>query len=291
MEQATRSLKVLSPAQRDGYFQHGFAYPFDALSSTEVVERQRDFERFETRLGKQLTQAEMKWRAAPYTFLPWMDALVRHPRILDAVEDVIGPDILVFHTTVFVKEPGTPAFTAWHQDATYFGLAPYEHITAWLALTDASRLAGCMEMLSFNGAPRQYRHSPAKLANSLNSAGQVIDEPLDESDTVFMELRAGQFSLHHTLSPHRSPPNNAAHRRIGLGISYIPAHCKSTGSYRLPALLVRGRDHGNFELLPGAPKEEFSPEGLAVHDDFYRRLRENGAEQQRLHDSQFSAAA
>ncbi|MGH7247263.1 MAG: phytanoyl-CoA dioxygenase family protein, partial [Pseudomonadota bacterium] len=117
----------------------------------------------------------------------------------------------------------------------------------------------------------------------INGGGQAIVEPFDEAGAVMMALRAGEFSLHHTLLRHRSAPNRAAHRRIGLGISYIPAQVRTTGSHRLPARLVRGRDSGgHFDLLP-APAGEFDPAALGRHDEVYRCYRENYAEQMALH--------
>jgi non-haem Fe2+, alpha-ketoglutarate-dependent halogenase len=281
-------MKALSEQQVQDYRHHGFLFPVPALSKQEAAQCLQDLARLEARLGSPLPKAEMKWRGAAYTYLPWVNALVRHPRILDVIEDVIGPDILVFQSTFFIKEPGTPAFTAWHQDATYFGLEPHEHVTAWVALSEASRKAGCMDVLSSHGSPRQRHHAAARLEHSLNGAGQVIVEPLDESEAVAMELRAGELSLHHTLCPHRSAPNRAAHRRVGLGISYIPAHVRTTGSYRLPALLVRGADRwGHLDLLP-SPAGELTPEGLAVHERAYKRYREHYSEQEKRHDEQFA---
>ena len=281
-------MKKLTEQQVRDYRHHGFLFPVPALSSQEAAQCLQNLEAFETRLGSPLPKAEMKWRGAAYTFLPWVDALVRDARILDAIEDVIGPDILVYQSTFFIKEPGTPAFTAWHQDATYFGLEPYEHVTAWIALSDASREAGCMDVVSSHGAPKQRRHAAARLEHSLNGAGQVIVEPLDESAAVAMELKAGEFSLHHTLCPHRSAPNRAGHRRVGLGISYVPAHVRTTGSYRMPALLVRGVDRwGNFDLLP-SPTGEMNAEGIAVHERAYRRYREHYSEQEKRHEAQFA---
>ena len=86
-----------------------------------------------------------------------------------------------------------------------------------------------MEVLSAHGAPRQMHHAALRLEDSINRAGQTITEPLDETDATAMQLEAGSFSLHHTLCVHRSAPNRAAHRRIGLGINYIPAHVRPTG--------------------------------------------------------------
>ena len=86
-------------------------------------------------------------RVKPYLLFPWAAELVRHASILDLVEAVIGPDILVFHTTVWLKPPRSENYVPWHQDATYFGLAPFEHITAWVALTPSRPESGCVRVI------------------------------------------------------------------------------------------------------------------------------------------------
>jgi len=283
-------MKSLTEEQARRYAHDGYLFPVPALSAAERETCLAGLARFEARLGTKLTDADRKWRSAGYTHLPWVDALARHPRILDAVEDVIGPDILVWTSTFFIKEPGSPTFAAWHQDATYFGLTPTDHVTAWVALTDAGSEAGCMEVLSSRGQPRQHRHAALKLAHSINGGGQTITEPLDETDVVTMALPAGAFSLHHTLCAHRSAPNRSAHRRIGLGISYIPTRVRPVGTYRMPALLVRGADRfGHFDLL-SPPTAESDDDGIARHDQVYRRYRENYYEQVEHHDREFADA-
>ena len=192
--------KVLNEAQIAQYRRDGYLFPFPALSPQELAECNAGLARFEEWLGAPVNQGDFRWRSASYVFLPWVDALVRHPRILDAVEDLIGPDILVYTATWFIKEAHSPAFAAWHQDATYFGLVPNDqHVTAWVALSDASAEAGCMEVASSQGRPRQMHHAALRLANSINGAGQAIVEPVDQSGTAMMELSAGSFSLHNTL--------------------------------------------------------------------------------------------
>jgi non-haem Fe2+, alpha-ketoglutarate-dependent halogenase len=281
---------MLTAEQVDQYRHDGYLFPVPALSLDEISECLAGLERFERWLGTPVTEADRKWRSAGYVVLPWVDALVRHPRILDAVESLIGPDILVYTSTFFIKEPHSPIFAAWHQDATYFGLIPHEHVTAWVALTDATAEAGCMEVVSSHGMPQQLRHAALGLANSINGGGQAIVEGFDQGDAVAMQLPAGHFSLHHTLCRHRSAPNRASHRRIGLGISYIPAHVRTVGSHRLSALLVRGRDTGgHFDLLP-APERELGAAELKRHERVYRRYRENYAEQTEWHERRFAAA-
>ena len=142
---------ALTAEQVAKYRYDGYLYPVPALSPEEVAEYNADLARFEERLGKPVNQGDWRWRSAAYVFLPWLDGLVRHPRILDSVESLIGPDILVFTSTFFIKEANSPTFAAWHQDATYFGIEPYEHVTAWVALSDATEEAGCMEVVSSRG--------------------------------------------------------------------------------------------------------------------------------------------
>src|SRR5262245_11106450 len=142
-----------------------------------------------------------------------------------------------------------------------------------------------MEVLSAQGAARPMRHAALQLKDSINRTGQTITEPLDESAAVTMALPAGSFSLHHGLCPHRSAPNRAAHRRIGLGINYIPAHVRPTGSVRMSSMLVRGQDKGApFELFE-PPAEEFD---MARHGVVYDRYAENYREQVKRHEEQFA---
>lgn len=277
------SMKKLTLGQVDAYQRDGFLFPIDGLGAAETGKYRLEFGRYEEWLGQPLPQADLKWRGLTYLLMPWVDELVRHPAILDAVEDVIGPDILLYMATFFIKEAKSPSFTAWHQDATYFGLTPHEHVTAWVALTDASAQAGCMEVVSSNGKPRQLRHEELRSGNSINSRGQTITEAFDKSTAVAMALDAGQFSLHHTLCAHRSEPNGAEHRRIGLGISYMPAHVKHTGELRMPAVLVRGSDrYGHFDLMP-RPSAFCDEASVALHDSAYRRYRASYEEQAALH--------
>ena len=280
---------VLTDQQIAQYRHDGYLFPFPALSAAELAECDAGLGRYEAWLGMPVNQADRRWRSASYVMLPWVDALTRHPKILDVVADLIGPDILVYTATWFIKEALSPTFAAWHQDATYFGLDPHEHITAWVALSEASAEAGCMEVVSAQGSPRQLRHAALGLEHSINGGGQAIVEAFDAGGGEMMALPAGSFSLHHTLCAHRSAPNRAAHRRVGLGISYIPARCRLTGSVRMCARLVRGDDTGgNFELIP-PPEGELHPAAVARHERVYRLYRDNYAEQIAAHERAFAA--
>ncbi len=284
-------MKALTQEQVDSYRYNGFLFPIPALTPDEVATCLAGVNRLEAELGCPIAQADIKWRSHAYAHSPWFNDLIRHPRILDAVEDVIGPNILVWTSTFFIKEPNSPTYAAWHQDGTYFGLEPKEQVNAWVALTDATAEAGCMEQLSSRGAPRQYRHAALGLPNSINRAGQTIMDPFDDTEPVSMALPAGSFSLHHELAVHRSSPNRAAHRRVGIGLNYIPTHVRVNSPVRLKAMLVRGEDtYGHFELID-PPTAERDAAALAVHQEVSDRYRANYDIQVRRHAEQFPSAA
>src|SRR5213083_922339 len=151
----------LSQAQVERYARDGFLSPVPALTAEEAAHYRGKLAAFEQAVGGPLTTPgiDEPYRSRTHVLLAWVHGLVSHPAILDAVEQLIGPDILVYTSTWFIKEPESPAIAAWHQDATYFGLRPYVHVTAWLALTDATAENGCMEFLpgSHRGGQRPHR--------------------------------------------------------------------------------------------------------------------------------------
>lgn len=273
------------PADKVAQWQHdGFLSPFPLLDEAELRACRQGVERYEAWLGSPINaHPDMRWRSMPYLLLPWAAKLARDPRILDKVEDLLGPDILIFTSTFFIKEPHSPTIAAWHQDSTYYGLEPKEEVTVWIALTEASEAAGCMDALSFQGRPRQLSHVSRVVKDSVNRAGQVITEPLDDGAPVAMPLQPGWFSMHHGLCPHRSGPNTSSHRRIGLGLNYIPARARPSGSIRQAALLVRGTDrYGHFE--PAAwPRDELGDNELKVHERAMSLYRDGYLEEEAKH--------
>jgi non-haem Fe2+, alpha-ketoglutarate-dependent halogenase len=262
----------------------GFLSPFPLLDEEELQACRQGVERYEAWLGSTINaHPDMRWRSMPYLLLPWAARLARDPRILDKVEALLGADILIFTSTFFIKEPHSATIAAWHQDSTYYGLEPKEEVTVWIALTEASEAAGCMDALPFQGRPRQLSHVSRVVKDSVNRAGQVITEPLDDSAPVPMPLKPGWFSLHHGLCPHRSGPNTSSHRRIGLGLNYIPTRARPSGSVRQAALLVRGTDrYGHFE--PAAwPKDELGENELKVHERAMNLYRDGYLEEEAKH--------
>ena len=235
--------KLLSEAQVQAYERDGFVFPVDVLSAAEVCAYRQELQAWEHARGAAIDFPE---KSKSYLLFNWADQLVHHPRILDAVEDLIGPDILVYHSTLFLKEAHTPAFVRWHQDSTYFYLQPHLHVTAWVALSEASVQAGCMQALPGSHRWGAFEHDDKPEAMNMIRRGQGISGRFDQVQGQFMPVGAGQMSLHHTDLVHASGGNDSDDRRIGYAISYIPAHVRPVGAVRPSALCVRGRSHGHF---------------------------------------------
>ncbi len=274
--------KKLTQSQIDQYHRDGFVFPLDAFSRDEAMRYRRAMEDFEATHGP-IGKGRNNFK--PHLLFTWVDEIVHHPAVLDAVEDLIGPDIRLFHLTVWPKNAHDPAYVGWHQDATYFGLEPALHVTAWVALTDASIEAGCMEVIPGSHKAGQLHHAEhLEENNNLLSRGQTLTGAFDKSHTVCMPVSAGQFSLHHTHLIHNSPPNRSNDRRIGLGISYIPTAVRCTSQTRLSAMLVRGTDrYGHFDDEP-RPQVDFGAAEQAAHADAVARYRASNAEQTRRYD-------
>ena len=267
----------LSQAQVDAFRRDGYYAPVDVFSVDEARRWRADLEAFESMLPPGSVSAGNRRKL--HVRCPWARDLVQDPRLLDVMESILGPDILVFTSTFFIKEPNTDAITAWHQDATYFGLQPYEHVTAWVALSEASIESGCMEFIPGSHRWGQLAHGRDALPGTINAGARSISEPIDSSTAVFAPVKTGQVSLHHTLIAHNSPPNRSNDRRIGLGISYIPTHCKHSGSKRMSATLVRGVDRcGHFDLEDD-PRTLSAAAQAEAHDRAYSIYRECHAEQ------------
>jgi len=255
--------KILTDAQLAQYEADGFCGGVDVLSADEVALYREQLEAWERRMGHNLDFPE---KSKSYMLFNWADAIVHHPRVLDAVEDLIGPDILAFHSTMWIKEAQTPAFVLWHQDGAHFHLDPALHVTAWVALSEASVQAGCMHMIpgSHKGSWLEHEDRPSK--DNMIRRGQGLPG-FEGQPGVPAPLRAGQLSLHHTKTIHCSAPNDNTDRRMGYGISYIPTSVRPTGPARPSALLVRGEDRFGHFHPERRLRQEMSSEAIAGHKD------------------------
>lgn len=255
--------KRLSPEAVARYHRDGFYFPVPVLSAAEARGYRDRLEAYEKTQGGPIAG---NMRHKVHLLFTWANELARHPAVLDAIEDVIGPDILCWSTTFFIKEAHSPSFVSWHQDATYWGLSTSDVITAWVAFADAPVESGAMKFWPGSHLRNQLEHRDTFDKDNLLSRGQEIAVDVPDGAGIDVPLKAGEMSLHHVLLAHGSGPNTTGDRRIGLAIRYIPPHVRQL-KVRDRAMLVRGRDtHGNFDLET-PPLTDLDPAALAAHQD------------------------
>jgi non-heme Fe2+,alpha-ketoglutarate-dependent halogenase len=254
-------MKILTEEAIQRYRDTGYLAPIRALSTTEAAGIRTKLETFEAGAGP----LAGKLRQKSHLLFTWLNDLIRHGRILDAVEDVIGPDILCWGTSFFIKEPRNPAYVSWHQDSTYWGLDPSDIVTAWVALSDSTTKNGAMRVVPGSHTVAQIPHRDTFRPDNLLSRGQEVMIDVDDAQAATLTLKAGEMSLHHVRLIHGSEPNPSDRRRIGFAIRYLPTYVRQVAGSHDWATLVRGVDHyGNFELEQ-RPDSDMSEAAQAYH--------------------------
>jgi len=259
---------ALSAEQVAQYRRDGFLTPLTAFSQAEAAGLLAKLEREESADGGKLTPAHNQ---KSHLIYPWIADVVRRAEVLDAVESVIGPDILLWGCGFFSKDPGDGKIVSWHQDSTYWGLSEPDIVTAWVAFTPSTPQSGCMRVIPGTHMKDQLPHNDTHATNNLLSRGQEVAVEVDERQAADVVLQPGEMSLHHVRLIHGSGVNRAPHRRVGLALRYIPTRIYQTAGKEDSATLVRGTDrYGNFHPEP-RPTRDHDPECFAFHKQIMDR--------------------
>ncbi len=259
--------KILTQAQIDAFHGDGCVFPIRVMSTEDALAIRRKLETFENAAGGPL-KGDLRHKS--HLLFPWLDEVVHHTRIVDAIEDLYGPDLLCWSTNFFIKEANNPAFVSWHQDSTYWGLSTPDVVTAWVALTPSNESNGAMGFIPGTHRSEQIPHRDTFAKNNLLTRGQEVAVDVDQSRAVTIELQPGEISLHHVRLVHGSPANPSNDRRIGFAVRYIPTSVSQVAG-RDSASLVRGSDrfhHFDLEPRPGA---EMDPAFVKLHKEITER--------------------
>ena len=267
----------LTDEQIARYERDGFVSPVRVMPEGEAVALRSETEAFEAAQGKPIHGIQ---KTKSCLLFPWLYELVSRTEILDAVEDLIGPDILMYQNGAWLKEPDSDAYVSWHQDATYYGMDPLDLVTCWVALSPATVETGCMQVVPGSHKrgmiPVDYTEvSPGNLLSS----GQRTRLAIDDAEVVPMELRPGEMSMHHVCLVHSSRPNCGSDRRVGFSIAYMGPHVRQTTRQRASAMLMRGRDKfGHYPLEEGPPVAPDDPATVERHARAVALYREKARE-------------
>jgi hypothetical protein len=268
---------LMASTMAAAYEKDGFFFPYDVTGEAEAAALLADLEAAEAQFAGDRTRLS-QLRSYPAQLLPSFAALIRHPRLIEAVSHIIGPDLLVWSCGFFIKEPSSKSYVSWHQDLNYWGLDGDREITAWYALTPATAENGCMRFVAGSHRKKDVPHVDSFAQDNLLTRGQEIAVQVDEAQAVNVELRPGQVSFHHGHLFHASAPNLTNSRRLGVAIRYVAPSMKQTSGEKLLVSQVAGKDdYGHFEIMP-------PPAGRLAEEDFERARRNTEMKKGILYD-------
>ena len=279
--------KILDDAAIADYHRSGAQAPIRIFSPAEAAALRQSLEAVEARRGPVFTENRARpgdtikgsYRFKSHLLFKWLADVIRDPRVLDLVEDLIGPDILCWTTHWFIKEANSPQYVSWHQDSNYWGIESDDFVSVWLALSASNRASGCLRVLPGSHRGTAMEHVDTWQTDNMLTRGQTIRN-IDEADAVSLVLEPGEIALFDYRLAHASDPNTSSDRRIGLGIRYIAPSARQVRADWDSASLVRGDDRfGHFELEP-EPACDFDPAAVSFHqraDEEQRKIYYRGA--------------
>ena len=269
--------KVLTEVQIAQYKELGFVTPIRAISEAEALQCRLNLEAFEAESGRSAVET---LNQKGHLYFDWLWKLCHNPRIVGAVEDLIGPDIMVMASRFWIKEARDRKFVGWHQDMAYFGLEPPVLITMWLALTEVTRENGCMHFIPGSHKGPKHFHTETENEDSLLSRRQEI-RGLDTSDMIEVLLHAGEFSLHDGELLHNSDRNLSDDRRIGFALMVFPTSVRSTQGRRSMTLLNGVDRYNHFDHDP-EPRMDRDPAIWELMQEATRRYHDPAIKQEAL---------
>ncbi len=248
---------------KEFYDENGYFLPIDAVENITVDKAAEKLIKLSENPPKSIKHP---WNLQAHLLADWIYNLCISPILLDAVEEVIGRNILIQSADIFIKPAKGKKHINWHQDANYWGLEPYELVTGWIALTDVNIDNGCMNYLPKSHLQNKIEHIETFDKNSDLTRGQQVKINIDKKEIVPVVLKKGQAALHHCLLAHGSGPNKSESHRIGIAVRYLPTHVKQTKGPPISMILARGTDdYKNFKM-DKIPKGDFDNEAIAEHD-------------------------
>ena len=269
-------MAYLSSNQLKQYKDEGFVSPINVFSKEKAKEIRDEIELIEKEIPEEF---EKSGRYNAHLISPLLDEVTHDPKILDAVQSLIGEDILVCGTTLFIKNPNEKDFVSYHQDAKYIGLEPHNWVTAWVAITDSNEHNGCMRMWSGSHKDNLKEHDQKFNQGNLLTRGQTVQN-VPKEKIIPLVLTAGQMSLHHPTTVHGSDINKSDDRRIGFVIqSYIGANVKQVLG-KNSVQIARGKDDFNFHQKIRRNKSLMDKDDLELkkqENDYLQEIFYNGS--------------
>ena len=259
MYQISDNVRRLTNKEKQQYSEQGYVKNLPVFSYNGALELQGLFEELSSRLPSDvdINKTNM-WHKASKKF----HDLCRTPEILDYVEDILGPYFVQWGGQFFHKEPKSGSVVPWHQDAQYWPLKPANAVTVWLAVYDTDKENGAMKVVSgsHKKGSNGFKHHTNN-ASHLVLDQEVSEDQIDQDNIVYMDLKAGEISLHNDALLHGSDPNNSDRRRCGITMRFSPTNVKGDLNEWpfFETQLARGIDSFKLNPIAQIPRGEATP--------------------------------
>ncbi len=261
----------LSKEQIAAYRDDGFLFPLPVLSVEQAFDYRMQLETIERDyVDSQLLRRPLSdyIRTHSDVIMPMAAELALQATVLDAVESILGPDLMVWGADFFIKEAYSPMRVTMHQDLTYWGLGETSNqVTAWIALSASTVESGCVNLLKGSHKNTILPHTDTLAGDNLLSRGQEVEVDVRDEDCTHVVLEPGEMSLHHGLAIHGSNPNKSNDRRIGFAVRYISPDVGQKSARREYAMLARGVDRSNGFIHYAPPSSLFSASSLSLYEE------------------------
>ena len=258
--------KILTKEQLVRSQTEGCVFPVRIMEIEKAHEYRSTYEAIEARKGKDVPEL---LSVKPHILFPWLFELATTPTLLDAMEDLLGPNLLLTTCAIWPKKANDPSFVTWHQDSTYFGYDPMDVWGAWISITDSHEDNGCLKYLPGSHLKPEMAHEETFEENNMLSRGQRISEDFDVRKAINVELEPGECTIHHFRLAHSSEANLSDRRRIGILFVFCPPYVKPTNELN-SGILVRGEDEYGYWKSDPLPTTDLDPANLEYYEKFWR---------------------
>ncbi|KAM9795654.1 putative alpha-ketoglutarate-dependent hypophosphite dioxygenase [Neosynchiropus ocellatus] len=227
-QMTTREEKIKST-----YDEQGYLTSLSILSEAELQDAQQAFQELEKKHGEAYTQYSLHNIHLQHK---WVMDLAQHPNLLKVMTALLGPNVILLDSRFICKYPivnleqrgseinpesGLP-YVAWHQDMRYWGVAGGPVISVWLALDDATKENGALQVIPGSHKCGMFLHQQAvRFGNMLTVNQEIPSELVNSEDAVLCPLSAGQMSVHDGFLVHASDANMSQKRRCGFVVRYV----------------------------------------------------------------------
>lgn len=273
--------KLLTDEQLARSKSDGCVFPVRIMDTETAAKVRSTYEAVEARKGKDVPDV---LSVKPHVLFKWLYELGTTPTLLDAMEDLLGPDLLLTTCAIWPKDAQDPSFVTWHQDSAYFGYDPMEVWGAWISITDSHADNGCLKYLPGSHNDPEMIHEETHDPENMLSRGQSISsDQFENSRAIDVELEPGECTLHHFRLAHSSEPNTSDRRRVGILFVFCRPDVKPTNALN-SAILVRGEDKYGYWKSDPLPERDLAPANLDYYNNFWQRYvdPENISEAERV---------